>query len=75
MTARIDTAACESHHAAPRGARATDRTMPLATVRTLAAGAHVGDLVFIRERAGAPDAATGAAGAWANRFGIRNNFV
>ncbi|AIO46258.1 hypothetical protein K6Y76_08225 [Burkholderia cenocepacia] len=70
MTARIDTAACESHHAAPRGARATDRTMPLATVRTLAAGAHVGDLVFIRERAGAPDAATGAAGAWANRFGI-----
>ncbi|KVD45815.1 hypothetical protein WS61_11865 [Burkholderia sp. ABCPW 11] len=70
MTARIDTAACKSHHAAPRDARDTDRTMPLATVRTLAAGAHVGDLVFIREPAGAPDAATGSAGVWANRFGI-----
>ncbi|HEF5869928.1 TPA: hypothetical protein SAY52_000485 [Burkholderia cenocepacia] len=71
MTARIDTANRESHHlAAPRDARDTDRTMPLATVRTLAAGAHVGDLVFIREPAGAPDAAAGATGTWANRFGI-----
>ncbi|HHV7523309.1 TPA: YiiX/YebB-like N1pC/P60 family cysteine hydrolase [Burkholderia orbicola] len=73
MTTRIDTAACEPHHTAPRDARDTDRTMPLATVRTLAAGAHVGDLVFIREPAGAPDAtagATGSAGTWANRFGI-----
>ncbi|KGB92351.1 MULTISPECIES: YiiX/YebB-like N1pC/P60 family cysteine hydrolase [Burkholderia] len=73
MTARIDTAASEPRHAAPRDARDTDRTMPLATVRTLAAGAHVGDLVFIREPAGAPDAATGSAGSagvWANRFGI-----
>ncbi|MEK6351786.1 MAG: YiiX/YebB-like N1pC/P60 family cysteine hydrolase [Burkholderia cenocepacia] len=67
MTTRIDTAACEPHHTAPRDARDTDRTMPLATVRTLAAGAHVGDLVFIRVRAGAPDA---TAGTWANRFGI-----
>ncbi|WP_205739901.1 hypothetical protein, partial [Klebsiella pneumoniae] len=45
-------------------------TMPLATVRTLAAGAHVGDLVFIRVPAGAPDATAGSAGTWANRFGI-----
>ncbi|WP_027782838.1 MULTISPECIES: YiiX/YebB-like N1pC/P60 family cysteine hydrolase [Burkholderia] len=70
MTARIDTAACEPHHAAPRDARDTDRTMPLATVRSLAACAHVGDLVFIRVPAGAPDVSTGAPGTWANRFGI-----
>ncbi|MCA7968873.1 hypothetical protein LGM42_03085 [Burkholderia sp. AU39826] len=76
MTIRIDTAACEPHHTAPRDARGTDRAMPLATVRTLAASAHVGDLVFIRVPAGAPDAAAGAngsvetSGTWANRFGI-----
>ena len=73
MTTRIDTAACEPHPTAPRDARDTDRTMPLATVRTLAAGAPVGDLVCIRVPAGAPLApagATGSAGTWANRFGI-----
>ena len=70
MTTRIDTAACEPHPTAPRDARDTDRTMPLATVRTLAAGAHVGDLVFIRVPAGASDAAAGAVDTWANRFGI-----
>ncbi|MDR0243539.1 MAG: hypothetical protein LBJ65_18245 [Burkholderia sp.] len=73
MTTRTETAAYEPHHTAPRDARDTDRAMSLATVRTLAAGAHVGDLVFIRVPAGAPrDAAgtTGPAGAWANRFGI-----
>ncbi|HDR9481740.1 hypothetical protein BLA13014_02099 [Burkholderia aenigmatica] len=73
MTTRTETAAYESHRTAPRDARDTDRTMPLATVRTLAASAHVGDLVFIRVPAHAPrDAAgaTGSTGAWANRFGI-----
>ncbi|RQS36472.1 hypothetical protein DIE03_04850 [Burkholderia sp. Bp8992] len=73
MTTRTETAACEPHHTAPREARDTARTLPLSTVRTLAAGAHVGDLVFIRVPAGAPrDAAgtTGSTGAWANRFGI-----
>ena len=44
--------------------------MPLATVRTLAASAHVGDLVFIRVPANALRDAAGATGAWANRFGI-----
>lgn len=70
MTTRTDTAAYESHHPAPRDARDTDRTMPLATVRTLAASAHVGDLVFIRVPANALRDAAGATGAWANRFGI-----
>ncbi|VWC20348.1 hypothetical protein BLA23254_05765 [Burkholderia lata] len=70
MTTRTETAAYESHHTAPRDARDTDRTMPLATVRTLAASAHVGDLVFIREAASARRDAAGPAGAWANRFGI-----
>ncbi|UTV57738.1 YiiX/YebB-like N1pC/P60 family cysteine hydrolase [Burkholderia arboris] len=73
MTTRTETAAYEPHDTAPRDARDTDRTMPLATVRTLAASAHVGDLVFIRVPAGAQrDAAgtTGPAGAWANRCGI-----
>lgn len=73
MTARTETAAYQPHDPAPREARDTDRTLPLATLRTLAAGAHVGDLVFIRVPAGAPrDAAgtTGSAGSWANRFGI-----
>ncbi|KAG8154290.1 YiiX/YebB-like N1pC/P60 family cysteine hydrolase [Burkholderia catarinensis] len=73
MTARTETAAYEPPHTAPRDARDTDRTMPLATVRTLAASAHVGDLVFIRIPASTPrDAAgkTGPEGAWANRFGI-----
>lgn len=70
MTTRTDTAAYESHHPAPRDARDTDRSMPLATVRTLAASAHVGDLVFIRVPANAPRDAAGATGAWANRFGI-----
>ncbi|WP_175968288.1 YiiX/YebB-like N1pC/P60 family cysteine hydrolase [Burkholderia sp. BCC0322] len=70
MTTRTETAAYESHHTAPRDARDTDRTIPLATVRTLAASAHVGDLVFIRVRANAPRDAAGATGAWANRFGI-----
>jgi|GEM_PF-1169641 len=73
MTARIDTPPCEPHHATLRDARDTDRTMPLATVRTLAAGAHVGDLVFIRVPVSASDAVAGAAGSpgtWANRFGI-----
>ncbi|WP_175883200.1 YiiX/YebB-like N1pC/P60 family cysteine hydrolase [Burkholderia sp. BCC0044] len=73
MTTRIDTAPCEPHPAAPRDARDTDRTMPLATLRTLAAGAHVGDLVFIRVPASGPQGAagtSGSAGAWANRFGI-----
>ncbi|WP_321856987.1 YiiX/YebB-like N1pC/P60 family cysteine hydrolase [Burkholderia cenocepacia] len=73
MTARIDIPRCEPHHATPRDARDTDRTMPLATVRTLAAGAHVGDLVFIRVPVSASDAVAGVAGSpgtWANRFGI-----
>jgi hypothetical protein len=73
MTTRTETAAYEPHDTAPRDARDTDRTMPLATVRTLAASAHVGDLVFIRVPAGGPrDPAgtTGSAGAWANRCGI-----
>ncbi|KVH29984.1 YiiX/YebB-like N1pC/P60 family cysteine hydrolase [Burkholderia cepacia] len=70
MTTRTETAACASHHTAPRDARDTDRTMPLATIRTLAASAHVGDLVFIRLPASAPRDAAGTAGTWANRFGI-----
>ncbi|MEY1589973.1 YiiX/YebB-like N1pC/P60 family cysteine hydrolase [Burkholderia sp. Bmkn7] len=73
MTTRTETAAYESRHTAPRDARDTDRTMPLATIRTLAASAHVGDLVFVRVPASAPrDAAgtTGTTGTWANRFGI-----
>lgn len=73
MTTRTETAAYESRHSAPRDARDTDRTMPLATIRTLAASAHVGDLVFIRVPASAPrDAAgtMGTTGTWANRFGI-----
>ncbi|WP_412024727.1 YiiX/YebB-like N1pC/P60 family cysteine hydrolase [Burkholderia cepacia] len=70
MATRTETAAYETQHAAPRDARDTDRTMPLATVRTLAAGAHVGDLVFIRVPAGTPRDAAGATGAWTNRFGI-----
>ncbi|MDN7426579.1 hypothetical protein CFB89_21400 [Burkholderia sp. AU16741] len=70
MTARIDTTPCEPRRATPRDARDTDRTMPLATIRTLAAGAHVGDLLFIRAPASGPQAAAGAAGTWANRFGI-----
>lgn len=69
MTARTDTADFDPHHGAARDARDTDRMLPLATVRTLAAGAHVGDLVFIRA-AGASRDAAGSAGAWANRFGI-----
>ncbi|WP_448167370.1 YiiX/YebB-like N1pC/P60 family cysteine hydrolase [Burkholderia ambifaria] len=67
MSTRTHTTAFEPHPAAPRDARDTDRTLPLATVRTLAAGAHVGDLVFIRVPAGA---SRDAAGAWADRFGI-----
>ncbi|WP_107312755.1 YiiX/YebB-like N1pC/P60 family cysteine hydrolase [Burkholderia metallica] len=67
MTTRTDTACYESPLTAPRDARDTDRTMPLATVRTLAASAHVGDLVFVRVPSNAP---RDAAGAWANRFGI-----
>ncbi len=70
MSTRTDTTAFDLHPAAPRDARDTDRTLPLATVRTLAAGAHVGDLVFIRVPAGAPRDAAGNAGAWADRFGI-----
>ncbi|MBR7984313.1 hypothetical protein KDX04_00655 [Burkholderia cenocepacia] len=70
MTTRIDTTACEPHPTAPRDARDTDRTIPLATVRTLAAGAHVGDLVFIRVPATGPQAAAGSPDTWANRFGI-----
>ncbi|WP_241302518.1 YiiX/YebB-like N1pC/P60 family cysteine hydrolase [Burkholderia stabilis] len=70
MATRTETSAYEPHHTAPRDARDTDRTMPLATVRTLAASAHVGDLVFIRVPAGSPSDAAGATGAWANRFGI-----
>ncbi|UOB58829.1 hypothetical protein MRS60_18775 [Burkholderia pyrrocinia] len=70
MATRTETAAYEPQHTAPRDARDTDRTMPLATVRTLAAGAHVGDLVFIRVPAGSPRNAAGTTGAWANRFGI-----
>ncbi|WP_423762812.1 YiiX/YebB-like N1pC/P60 family cysteine hydrolase [Burkholderia sp. NLJ2] len=70
MATRTDAAAYEPQHTAPRDARDTDRTMPLATVRTLAASAHVGDLVFIRVPAGSPRDAAGTTGAWANRFGI-----
>ncbi|POM15491.1 hypothetical protein CSX04_03779 [Burkholderia cepacia] len=70
MTTRTETAAYESRHTAPRDARDTDRTMPLATIRTLAASAHVGDLVFIRVPASAPRDAAGTTGTWANRFGI-----
>ncbi|WP_322023051.1 YiiX/YebB-like N1pC/P60 family cysteine hydrolase [Burkholderia sp. BCC1977] len=70
MSTRTDTPAFDPHHPAPRDARATDRTLPLATVRTLAAGAHVGDLVFIRVPAGVSRDAAGNAGAWADRFGI-----
>ncbi|KWF38189.1 YiiX/YebB-like N1pC/P60 family cysteine hydrolase [Burkholderia pseudomultivorans] len=73
MSTRTETAAYDPHRATPRDTRDTDRTLPLATVRTLAASAHVGDLVFIRAAAGAPrDPAgtAGPAGAWANRFGI-----
>ncbi len=73
MTTRTETAAYPPHDTAPREARDTDRTLPLATVRTLAAGAHVGDLVFIRVPARAPSDAAGttaSAGAWTNRFGI-----
>ncbi|HHY6928944.1 TPA: YiiX/YebB-like N1pC/P60 family cysteine hydrolase [Burkholderia ambifaria] len=70
MSTRTDTTAFEPHPAAPRDARDTDRALPLATVRTLAAGAHVGDLVFIRVPAGALRDAAGNAGAWADRFGI-----
>ncbi|RQR36197.1 hypothetical protein DIE23_08335 [Burkholderia sp. Bp9143] len=70
MNTRIDTPACDPHYIAPRDARDTDRTLPLATVRTLAASAHVGDLVFIRVPGGASRDAAGDAGAWAARFGI-----
>lgn len=70
MATRTDTAAYEAQHTAPRDARDTDRTMPLATVRTLAASAHVGDLVFIRVPAGSSRDAAGTTSAWANRFGI-----
>ncbi|BAX62090.1 YiiX/YebB-like N1pC/P60 family cysteine hydrolase [Burkholderia stabilis] len=70
MATRTETAAYEPQHTTPRDARDTDRTMPLATVRTLAASAHVGDLVFIRVPAGSPRDAAGTTGAWANRFGI-----
>ncbi|WGY72278.1 hypothetical protein KEC55_21010 [Burkholderia cepacia] len=70
MATRTETAAYEPQHTAPRDARDTDRTMPLATVRTLAASAHVGDLVFIRDPAGSPRDAAATTGAWANRFGI-----
>ncbi|KFG99012.1 hypothetical protein GQ56_0100670 [Burkholderia paludis] len=70
MTTRTETAAYEPQHTAPRDARDTGRTMSLATVRTLAASAHVGDLVFIRVPARAPRDTAGTAGAWANRFGI-----
>ncbi|AXK62289.1 YiiX/YebB-like N1pC/P60 family cysteine hydrolase [Burkholderia sp. IDO3] len=69
MTTRTETADFDPHHTASRDARDTGRMLPLATVRTLAAGAHVGDLVFIRV-AGASRDAAGSAGAWANRFGI-----
>ncbi|RQR35878.1 YiiX/YebB-like N1pC/P60 family cysteine hydrolase [Burkholderia sp. Bp9142] len=70
MSTRTDTTAFDPHPAAPRDARDTDRTLPLATVRTLAAGVHVGDLVFIRVPAGASREAAGNAGVWADRFGI-----
>ncbi|WP_175774705.1 YiiX/YebB-like N1pC/P60 family cysteine hydrolase [Burkholderia anthina] len=69
MTTRTETADLAPHHPASRDARDTDRMLPLATARTLAAGAHVGDLVFIRVAGSSRDAA-GSAGAWANRFGI-----
>ncbi|MGS0890980.1 YiiX/YebB-like N1pC/P60 family cysteine hydrolase [Burkholderia stagnalis] len=70
MSTRTETAAFDPHRTAPRDARDTDRTLPLATVRTLAAGTHIGDLVFIRATADAARDATGHAGAWASRFGI-----
>jgi len=70
MSTRTDAPAFDPHHTARRAARDTDRTLPLATVRTLAASAHVGDLVFIRVRAGAARDAAISAGAWAGRFGI-----
>lgn len=70
MSTRTETAAYDPHRATPRDTRDTDRTLPLATVRTLAASAHVGDLVFIRAATGAARDAAATAGAWANRFGI-----
>ncbi|WP_322038827.1 YiiX/YebB-like N1pC/P60 family cysteine hydrolase [Burkholderia diffusa] len=70
MNTRTDTHSFDPQHAARRNARDTDRTLPLATMRTLAAGAHVGDLVFIRVPAGASRAVAGSADAWAGRFGI-----
>ncbi|KWF11730.1 YiiX/YebB-like N1pC/P60 family cysteine hydrolase [Burkholderia pseudomultivorans] len=70
MSTRTETAAYDPHRATPRDTRDTDRALPLATVRTLAASAHLGDLVFIRAAAGAARDPAGTAGAWANRFGI-----
>ncbi|CAG9188395.1 TPA: hypothetical protein QDB15_004691 [Burkholderia vietnamiensis] len=70
MNTRTDAPAFEPHHPAPRAARDTERMLPLATLRTLAAGAHVGDLLFIRAPSRKPGDAADHGGSWADRFGI-----
>ncbi|WP_230958754.1 YebB family permuted papain-like enzyme [Burkholderia stagnalis] len=70
MSTRTETAACNATRAAPRNARDTARTLPLATVRTLAASAHIGDLVFIRVTARPFREVADATGSWTNHVGI-----
>ncbi|KVR82000.1 hypothetical protein WK24_28165 [Burkholderia vietnamiensis] len=70
MNTRTDAPDFEPHHPAPRAARDTERMLPLATLRTLAAGAHVGDLLFIRAPSRKPGDAADHGGSWADRFGI-----
>ncbi|WP_080433726.1 YebB family permuted papain-like enzyme [Burkholderia ubonensis] len=70
MTIRTETAATDPRCAAPRDARETDRALPLATVRTLAASAHVGDLVFIRVPVRLFREVADATGTWTNHVGI-----
>ncbi|WP_084908478.1 YebB family permuted papain-like enzyme [Burkholderia ubonensis] len=70
MTPRTETAATDPHRAAPRDARETDRASPLATVRTLVASAHIGDLVFIRVPVRPFREVADATGTWTNHVGI-----
>lgn len=70
MSTRTETAACDATRAAPRNARDTARTLPFATVRTLAASAHIGDLVFIRVTARPFREVADATGSWTNHVGI-----
>ncbi|MBN3788751.1 YebB family permuted papain-like enzyme [Burkholderia sp. Ac-20353] len=70
MSTRTETATYEPLRAVSRDARETGRGLPLATVRTLAASAHVGDLVFIRVPIRPFREVADATGTWTNHVGI-----